>query len=260
MKLPNELYAVLLVDDEPGAIKSLKYLLDWEQAGFRIAGEAANGRQALERLAEHDYALIITDIRMPEMEGIDLIAAIRERSDVPVAIMSGYEDFSYARAALRFGVMDYLLKPAEEDDLAKLLVRVREDLDKRSEHAAPSGQDRVTLPDDPGNERGVVRFVKQWVKDHYASPLTLKGIASQLFMNSAYLGSLFKTQTGIGFGEYVLQVRMEKAKEILAGTDLKVYEVASAVGYNDMDWFYEKFKRYTGVNPGDYRSNKDSAG
>ncbi|WP_168735698.1 response regulator transcription factor [Cohnella fermenti] len=259
MKQHNKLYDVLLVDDEPGAIKSLKYLLDWEQAGFRIAGEASNGRQALECLAEHPYSFVITDIRMPEMEGLAFIAAVRERSDITVAIMSGYEDFAYARAALQLEVKDYLLKPAEEDDLARLLARVRGELDKRDK-PVPSEEDRAAPSGDLGNEKGVARFVKQWVKDHYASPLTLKGIAAQLYMNPAYLGSLFKTQTGIGFGEYVLQVRMEKAKEILAGTDLKVYEVASAVGYNDMDWFYEKFKLYTGVNPRDYRSSRDSVG
>jgi two-component system response regulator YesN len=236
---------VLLVDDEPGALKSVKYLVDWEQTGFVIAGEASNGKQALDLLREQSFALVITDIRMPVMDGIALIAAIREFSDIAVAIMSGYEDFGNAKAAMKYGVKDYLLKPAESEELEQLLRQVRQELERKN-------GDVQTRPESAAD---AVDFVKHWVKEHYAEQVSMKSIAASLYMNAAYLGSLFKTQTGVGFNEYVLRVRMEKAKEMLERTDMKVYEVASSVGYNDMDWFYEKFKQYTGVNPGDY-SNK----
>ncbi|PYI57125.1 response regulator transcription factor [Paenibacillus flagellatus] len=239
------MYNVLIVDDEPGALKSIRYLLDWERTGFVVAGEASNGRQALDRLRERSYSLVITDIRMPVMDGMALIAALREFADIPVAIMSGYEDFAHARTALQYGVKDYLLKPTEAEELERLLASVKRELDEKG------GVSREGGPDTPA---GAAEFVKRWVKEHYGEPVSMKGIASQLYMNAAYLGSLFKAQTGIGFNDYVLRVRMEKAKELLEGTDMKVYEVASAVGYQDMDWFYEKFKQYTGVNPGDYRS------
>ncbi|WP_158560775.1 response regulator transcription factor [Paenibacillus contaminans] len=235
---------VLLVDDEPGALKSIKYLLDWEQTGFVIGAEASNGKQALELLRQDSFALVITDIRMPVMDGIALIASIREFSDVAVVIMSGYEDFSNARAAMKYGVKDYLLKPAEAEELDRLLLKLKHELEEKS------GGGR-SKPESPAS---AVDFVKFWVKEHYAEQVSMKNIAAHLYMNAAYLGSLFKAQTGVGFSEYVLRIRMEKAKEMLEANDMKVYEVAAAVGYNDMDWFYEKFKQYTGVNPGDYRN------
>jgi len=117
---------VLLVDDEPGAIKSLKYLIDWEEHGFTVAGEAENAEEALEELRRMRYSIMITDIRMPGMNGLDLIENIRTFSKLRTIVVSGYNEFFYVKKCLDLRVEDYLLKPVAEDDLLRLLKQVKQ--------------------------------------------------------------------------------------------------------------------------------------
>lgn len=123
------MYDVLIVEDEPIARESLKYLIDWRSLGFEIRGEAENGEQALKLMRDHYYSLVLTDIRMPVMNGLDFVAALRKFSNAVVIITTGYDDFEYARQGLKLGVQDYLLKPVDEDDLAAVVERIREELD-----------------------------------------------------------------------------------------------------------------------------------
>lgn len=116
---------VLIVDDEPAALRAMRGLIPWEQYGFRIREEAANGEEALERFKQVKFELIISDIRMPRMDGLQLIASIREQSQVPIFVLSGYGEFEYARRAMQLGVKDYLLKPVSADELREKLLAVK---------------------------------------------------------------------------------------------------------------------------------------
>lgn len=523
---------VLIVDDEPGAIKALKYALDWESFGFVVAGEAMNGSMAIERLKENHYDLLLTDIRMPGISGLELIAAIREHSELPIIVVSGYEEFEYVKECLKHGVKDYLLKPVDEDEVIKLLKNVQQDIKSAAElhqklhlgvpamrdqllkkwahggmtssqalaqlrllntdlkeqgwysclmiemdfqetmdvhrterdievlsfavrnvieevvgstgyvfeesrerygvilmddeassleeayeqgiHRAESikqcvrqyvklpitigvgeaaesasllkhsfdsaavmldrkfllGQDSIITCKKGGNERKspstnsiettkhlieamqlgerervaellsqqleqfvhqeapksviqsvlfdllatLIRMEREWVnakqddaslaadelqrilqassvqeliqytkerclqvmaqleetrKDQrshaidqvkrivakeYASNLSLKSISETIYMNPVYLGHLFKASEGKSFNDYLLQVRMEHAKAQLTCTNKKIYTIANEVGYRQMDWFYKKFKEYTGLSAGEFRA------
>lgn len=127
---------VLLVDDEPFIIQGLKILIDWEQEGFEIAGTAANGQEAYEFLQKEKVDLIIADIKMPVMTGLELQEVIRKEnlSNAYFVILSGYADFEYARRALQNECTDYILKPVDKEILLKLLSRV---------HAMRDEEDRV---------------------------------------------------------------------------------------------------------------------
>lgn len=120
---------VLLVDDEPFITQGLKLLIDWEKEGYEIAGCLENGKQALKYLEENEIDLVLTDIRMPELTGLELLEQVRQRnlSDAYFIIMSGYDDFGYAQQAIRMGCMDYLLKPVDGDELIELLHKVSND-------------------------------------------------------------------------------------------------------------------------------------
>ena len=126
--MKNEaLLKVLLVDDEPFIAKGLSVLVDWQALGFTIEGTAANGRHALAFLKKHPVDLIIADIQMPVMDGLELAEILRRDhiSDAYFVILSGYSEFEYARKAIQLECMDYLLKPVMTDQLAKLLEKVR---------------------------------------------------------------------------------------------------------------------------------------
>lgn len=116
---------VLLVDDEPGAINAMKHLINWEELGYAIKGEASNAAEALEMLTHTHYSLVITDICMPGMDGLELITALRQVTSVPVIVISGYEEFGYARECVKLSVKDYMLKPVTKEDLIKVLASVK---------------------------------------------------------------------------------------------------------------------------------------
>lgn len=117
---------VLLVDDEPFILRGLSVLIDWEKAGFTVAGMAANSREALDFLKQEDVDLIIADIKMPGMSGLDMLEKIRQEqlSKAYFAILSGYQDFEFARRAIGNACVDYILKPVQRGELLNLLKRV----------------------------------------------------------------------------------------------------------------------------------------
>ncbi len=135
------MYHVFLADDEPWALMALKNMVCWSDYGFAVSGEAEDGRQALERIERTDPDLIISDIRMPGMDGLALMAALRELGrKTQVLLVSGYTDFEYAREAMRLGCAGYLVKPVEEKELIEYLERIRLLLDeKKSEGGGKTG-------------------------------------------------------------------------------------------------------------------------
>ena len=118
---------VLIVDDEPFITQGLSLLIDWEKEGFEIAACLENGKEALQFLEKNEVDLILTDIRMPECSGLELMEKVHEQglSDAYFIIMSGYDDFGYAQKALRMGCLDYLLKPVDGAELIEILKKIR---------------------------------------------------------------------------------------------------------------------------------------
>jgi two-component system response regulator YesN len=117
---------VVLIDDEIWILKLIKKIVDWNELGFNIVGEAHDGNSGLEIVKKCNPQLIITDILMPGLDGIGLIKAVRElQLKTEFIIISGYSDFEYARSALSYAVFGYLLKPIDQDSLTEMLVDVR---------------------------------------------------------------------------------------------------------------------------------------
>ena len=117
--MDNSMLKVLLVDDEPFILQGLRLLLDWKEEGFDIVGTASDGLEALQFLRENKVDLIIADIQMPGMTGLELLEIIRREklSSAFFVILSGYADFSYAQKAMRFECSSYMLKPVEKEEL-----------------------------------------------------------------------------------------------------------------------------------------------
>jgi len=136
------MYKVMIVDDEPLIREGLKTIVDWEAHGFRVAGTAADGLDALEKAPEIGPDLIIVDVRMPGMDGLQFIRALQERrpgAPPRILILSGHADFEYARQAMTLRAEGYLLKPVDEDELSAALHRLKEALDddRRTGNAKP---------------------------------------------------------------------------------------------------------------------------
>lgn len=370
---------VLFVDDEPIITQGLKVLIDWEAEGFSIAGCVQNGNEALKFLKKEQVDLVITDIRMPECSGLELLEKAKEQelTDAFFIIMSGYDDFNYAQQAIRAGCLDYILKPVDAEELLKLVRKVRsldqkrkEDEERRSrmEHAyldrnmitrligtydnANSSKSVIICKDhldgltaaieenDPEKieksvyafyretkekglteeeinfnisyllfqlihiaseqddevnheeimrfigessfeesiikgsaymcrfcleyaeyvsqlrksaARGILQDVEREIKAHYAENISLRELSQKFYLNSAYLGQIFKKKYGQSFKDYLTDYRIKEAAKMLARTDLKIIRIAEDVGYKDSDYFVQKFIERMGCTPSKYR-------
>lgn len=236
---------IMIVDDEPkirrGLIKRIK-LLNLPIEEFI---ECEDGKSALEKYRVHKAPIVIADINMPYMNGLEFIHYINSiQKNAAIIILSGYDRFDYAQKAISLNVMAYLLKPVSQEDLNKALIKAL-DITK-------------TLWTD--NNRGLTNTVarlKSYIEENYYSEnLSLNNVAAFFELSEAYISSLMKKELGLSFNEYVTKIRIEKAKELLKeqGRAIKVYQVAELVGYNSQHYFCRVFKKITGMSPIEYIS------
>ncbi|MFD0676680.1 MULTISPECIES: response regulator transcription factor [unclassified Paenibacillus] len=250
------MYKVMLVEDEDLIRQGLKKLIEEVIGGFIVVKEEKNGRQALESMKSILPDLIITDIRMKEMNGIEMIEQVRHNfPDTPILVISGYGDFEYVKKALRFKVEDYLLKPVDRVELTQYLTGLKGRLDSRKMSALQS-QSHTVGNSVEENEKKIIRTVREIIHSNLDQDISLQFIANKVHMNHQYLSSLFKLETGQNFVDYVIQCRMERAKQLLQDTNLKIYEVAMLSGYENAKYFMTVFKQLVGVTPSDFRENQ----
>ena len=256
---------ILVVDDEPRTREGIRRTLEaWSSGRYGIE-LADSGAAALERLEEHPVNLLITDIRMPEIGGLELIERLQEMKHPPVTIIiSGYPEFDYARKALRYGVADYLLKPLDKTKLiqaVELALKKEEDQHRieRMEKLVDSKLLETTGQQPVYSEQ--VREALRYLDEHLDEPIVLKQLADHLHMNASYLSVLFKEQTGLTFSEYAARRKIQRAKEPLAGTTLTVADIAEQVGYQTSKYFVKVFRTHENISPGQYRQKvKDDQG
>lgn len=288
-------YSLLIVDDEEKARRHMMENIHWEHLDIGPIYEAADGRMAMEMLQRYEPDLMILDIRMPKLDGVGLLELLMGdpgnqnnpkhgrigwlRGYQPMVItLSGYSDFEAARKMLSSGiVVEYLLKPASEDQIFEAVYKCIEHIDLRrglQENMAAAREDEAeiaetTVSPDHGATAGkapgesnisktqiaVIQAVKDYIHSEYSQKLTLKMAAEKVFMNPSYLSHLFAEVEGMGFSDYLCQIRMEKAKELLQDYHWKIYEVADAVGYQDVKHFMKVFKKQVGQTPSEYREH-----
>lgn len=245
------MYRVFLADDEVWALAALKNLIDWSQYGFAVIGEAENGQQALERIEKDRPDLILSDIRMPGMDGLTLIQTIREKNwKSEVLLVSGYTDFEYAKEAIRLGCRGYLVKPVAEEELVEYLGKMKEILDE-----AEKRQKEEEVREESGfqSERVLVRNMIRYLREHYAESLTLQVLARKFGISESYVSSLIRKDTGKRFSDHLTEIRIHRAQELLRATNDSIEKIAEQVGYPDYYYFTKVYKKITGISPAVYR-------
>lgn len=351
----------MIVDNEPNIRTGLRYLINWEKYNFTIMSQAKNGKDALTKMEKEYPDLIITDIKMPGMDGLELIKYIREELHdhyMNFIILSGYDEFNYAKEAIKYNVRNYLLKPIDENELISTLELINRELTKESLYenfyegntkifnerfenikeisllieAIENNNNEeikkyietvfkyfresnlhpriikihidnliISLSNIISNMDGdidnivrnycffrtdltdlnvtklehslldfsgecasyifklrqscrIVNKIKHYVQENYSEDIKLKDIAKKYYINTAYLGQLFKKETGVNFSQYLNMVRIENAKKMLKRTDLHIYQIAEKVGYKNPDYFIIRFKESEKCTPYEYKN------
>lgn len=247
---------VLVVDDEAYVRKGIVLETDWASLGCVVVAEAENGLQGLEAVYKYNPDIIISDIRMPQMDGIEMLTKLRqEGSRVRVIFLTAYSEFSYAQNAIKLLASDYLLKPFEDGELEATVTRIREQLEQ--EYGAfqdEKGSNTPLLIRKSGDKSKYIMEALSYISEHYGDETISVGvIAESLGISEGHLSHLFKKETEYTVMGYITRYRMQAAMKLLANCRYKVYEVAELVGYRDITYFSSTFKKIVGVSPSEYQ-------
>lgn len=235
---------IVIVDDEPKIRNGLSRLLS-SRPGFEVDGVFDNAAEALEHLSVCHVDVIITDIKMPEISGLELIDRIREKDqETKIIILSGYSDFSFAQKAIELGVMRYLTKPTNARELIRILEGIEKDTEEKQQPKEP--EKKVT--------NLFVQKAIDYISLNYPEKLSLTKIAEQLCITPNYLSELFKKHTGKNVSEYIMDYRLEKACQYLENPQLRIGEIAVKVGISDVRYFSSMFKKKYELTPTEYRN------
>lgn len=242
---------VLIIDDEEIICTSLKADFDRFNHGISYEVYTANSAKEAEQIYEKEkIELIISDINMPKVSGLTLIEKIRQvDKECLIFVLSAYDDFTYVRNAFICGVNDYILKPISFYELDKKLKQYIGGDSKTKE----GGKNESGYP----MEERKIKDVLLYMEEHIAKNLTMSNAAEFVSMSYSHFSKLFREHTGTTFPNYLLKIRMEKAKEYLKNPYIKINHIAQKVGYqNNPHHFSRDFCKYSGVSPTEYRQNQ----
>lgn len=250
------MYRVLLVEDDSTLRFIYKKMKAWSECGFIIDAEAANGKHALEILEKDTFDLIFTDIRMPFVDGIEMLKRLSENGNTtPVIFASSYDEFEYARQGLILGAFDYLLKPVDQKKLTDVLMRVKKQIDEQQSKnkidplvAAVLKQLNVSPEDD-----AFIEHISVYCSLNYRDELSADDFAEAHGYSKDYFGKLFKQHFNVTFREFCSRVKIAYAIELLKTGNYKAYEISDILGYSSVDYFTKVFKEITGSTPSKYK-------
>ncbi|WP_139187854.1 response regulator transcription factor [Bacillus tuaregi] len=248
---------IVVVDDEPTTRQGLQRTLErWNNGEFTIH-TATSGKEVLQLAKEKRIHILLSDIRMPEMTGLQLLKNIKEMGINPVVIViSAYSEFEYAQEAIRLGVVNYLLKPvgkkklidAVEDAVQVLEKQLRVGvIEKVVDEKIADANTKIDSTKD------TIRAAIAYIDQHLKHEINQKDVAGHIHLNPSYFSVLFKEQVKLTFSEYVTRRRIQRAKELMISTNLPINEIAEEVGYKTSKYFIKLFKENEGVTPSAYR-------
>lgn len=242
---------LVIVEDEALVREGLVLAVDWAASDCVVAGQAANGAEGLEMIRSAKPDFVLTDVRMPRMDGIEMIKQLKaEGCEAEFIILTAYTDFEYAHSAVKLGVADFLLKPFRDEDLDEAVEKVKARLAAR---AAPQEGAAFRFDLEKGTKSKYVEEAVAYLRQHYAENLTIADTAEAIDLSEGYLSRLFKKETGYTFNNYLVMYRIHVAMRLLRDRHTKVYEVSEQVGFADKTYFSTLFKKYVGITPSEYQ-------
>lgn len=249
--------SILIVDDEAIIRNGLKSLLDKDE-NFNVVGTACDGIEALRMIDQFQPDIVITDINMPNMDGLEMLETIHQADeDIIIILLTGYDFFSYAQRALKAGATDYLLKPISakvlRETLSKAAEKVKqrkvrqEQFDRFEEQNLPDAMQKEEETDIPAKMMAIIE--RRWNDPAF----NMDEIAQKLYMNANYLRQIFKDEYQISFVKVIRMIRLQNAAKLLVSTDKQIQQISEDIGYVDSAYFSSCFREAYGLSPREYR-------
>lgn len=243
---------VLIAEDENLIRKKLLHFIDYDALGMVVVADVANGVSGVELIKKYKPDIVLADINMPEKDGLDMIKETLDYDYIAI-IISGYDYFSYAQRALKYGVTDYLLKPISLDDLNEALVNAREIIYKKRSVISRNSdiENAIDISTNEAIKDSTVVEMIRFVKDNYHDKISISDLSKKLAYSESMLNRKFKKEVHITFNEYLNRYRVNKAIELLKNSDYNITEISYMCGYSSAKYFSRVFKKYLGISPSD---------
>ncbi|MDY5731210.1 MAG: response regulator [Eubacteriales bacterium] len=253
------MYKVIIVEDEERISKGLEFAFPWQEENCVVLGIANNGSEGLALIESLRPDIVISDINMPEMDGLQMLENSIVAYKYKAILISGYSEFSYAQRAIGLGVSEYLLKPLDFDSLKaalrKTIMKIEKYKNVEQAIAALPIQNGV-LNTAEANNKYVVQML-QYIEEKYNNRISITDISEQTGVSCSYLNTKFKAETGYTFNDYLNRYRIQKAVEYINQNRYKIYEIAEKTGFTDYKYFIKVFKKYTGYAPSQMHTNEE---
>lgn len=243
------MYSLIVIDDEREIRNGFCNFFPWDEVGFEIAAQFSDAESALKWLENHTVDVVVSDINMPGMDGLQLAQRLQHRR-LEVVLLSGYSEFEYARKAIELNVANYILKSDKHSEIMRVFTGIREALDKQYENAS---LDSLEAEVDLGYEAKIISEIQTFVQDNLKS-VTLDLLSRHIHLSPYYISKFYKQKTGQNFSSYLTDLRMQRAATLLRSIDYKIYEISDMVGYSNTFNFTRTFKAYYNMTPSQYRN------
>ena len=243
----TSVYRLIIIDDEPKIAEGMAQLFPWNNIGFEVVQSFFSAKDALNYLREHPVDVVLSDIQMPDMTGLELCRELLSHEEIHTVLFSSYQNYEYFRSAIQLGVADYLLKPLTYTALTETFSRLKEKLDetRKQETEQPAGY-----------YEDLIRQVDDYILGHLQDA-TLTRCAKRVSLSPSYLSRIYKDYSGKNFTDRLLELRMQRACELLDNPDHRSYDVAYDVGYDSPNNFSRAFKAFMGCTPSEYRHRRE---
>lgn len=237
----------MLADDEVYLLEAMKNLIAWDKMECQLLYCAKNGKELLDHIHEYEPDIVITDINMPLVNGIEVAKYIYENMNrTKVIILTACASFEYAQEAIRYDVCDYIIKTATLEKLPKAIERAIDKLksDEKEENL------KENVPED------IMDKIQSYLRKNYMRKISLEDIARSIHASRSYTSRIYKEKTGVNLFDAINKMKVDKAKEYI-NRGMKVCDVAERVGFEDVTYFSKVFKKFEGCSPKDFkRKNK----
>lgn len=247
---------LLIADDEYIEREMLADLLDREFGSDILVRMAENGRQAVDTAAIWNPDVVLMDIEMPGLDGIEAARRILDLDgSIKLIFVTAYGVFTYAQEAVKLGACDYILKPVQAGELIRA---VRQAVGQAESHRQLKAMARsvsaLTASDPYDKTSALMARVQKYLQHNYMlCDISLDSVSEIVGINASYFSTLFKKSMGVNFVDYLTDLRMRSARELLHDPLRSTAEVASMVGYENANYFTRAFKKKTGMTPTEYR-------
>lgn len=255
------MFKVLIAEDEDMLRRGLHYTYDWSKEDCVVVGEAKNGEEGLRKIRDLNPDIVIVDINMPIMNGLKMIQNSINEYKYSAIILTGYDEFNFAKEAIHLGVAEYLLKPVDNDKLSESLKKAKDQVrqnkylkmvEENTRDLSKLGVLQMEMNSDERKWSKCVGEMIDYIEKNYNKKISIEDLTDTIGFSSTYLNQKFKLETSYTFNDYLNRYRINKAISMMKLGGEKIYNIATEVGFKDYRYFISVFKKYTDCLPSDF--------